>query len=65
MFILSLPVWLAEMSTVFVLDYLFKDVCIVSGFGKQRYCLHMEQQAVMHTSHYEKFRLPKLWVSLQ
>lgn len=39
----------AEALTAFVPDYLFKDVCIAMGLGRQRCCLPLEQSAGLFT----------------
>lgn len=42
----------AEALVDFVLDYLFKDVCIATSFGRKRECLPLEQRESFFTVQY-------------
>lgn len=41
--VMILPIWWAEALLAFVLDHLFRDVCIVNGLGRQREWFLLEQ----------------------
>lgn len=51
-----------EVEHNFVVDYLFKDVCIANSLRREREHFPQEQKASVLIAHYERFEFPKLRV---